>query len=402
MVYDVIVIGGGAAGYFYAINLAAKNRNLKIVILEKQKTVLSKVRVSGGGRCNVTRHCFAPNELVKFYPRGAKELLPLFYGFNPAHTIEWFRERGVELKTEPDGRMFPAANTSRAIIDCFVKEAVKYNIDVMLNTEVNDIEEASGSWKVAAETKVYQAEKIFIGSGNSTKVWGILEKLGHSIVPPVPSLFSFMSGDNFVIGLAGLARDVSINLAGSKLTESGALLFTHQGVSGPAVLKLSSKAARQLAAMNYQFTINVNFLINMNFDDTVSYLKNLKNAEAVRLIRLTKPFDIPQRLWEKLMLWSEINMDTKWKDCPQKKINLLSSALTKLPLHITGKSTNKEEFVTCGGVERKEIEWKRMESKIAKNIFFGGEVIDVDALTGGFNFQAAWTTAFTAADTKNR
>ena len=373
MVYDVIVIGGGAAGCFYAINLAEKNRNLNIAILEKQKTVLSKVRVSGGGRCNVTHHCFEPKELANFYPRGAKELLPLFYEFNPSHTVEWFRERGVELKTEPDGRMFPAANTSQAIIDCFVSEAVEYKIDVILGMSVTDITEAAGVWRIATESQIFEAEKIFIGSGSSQKVWDILQKLGHTIVPPVPSLFSFRTADEFITGLAGLACDVSIGVPGIKLAEAGALLFTHQGVSGPAVLKLSSKGAREFAELNYQFTIRINFVNTMKRDEVGEFLKRMKELEPNRIIRSTKTFDLPQRLWEKLLLRSDITADLKWKDCSQKKLNLLAENLTGLLLQIIEKSTNKEEFVTSGGVARNEIDWKRMESKILKNMFFGGE-----------------------------
>jgi predicted Rossmann fold flavoprotein len=397
--FDILVIGGGAAGYFFAINAASKNPGFKVAILEKQPAPLTKVRISGGGRCNVTNACTNPEQLAQFYPRGGKELLPLFHRFNPRQTMEWFNERGVKLKAEKDGRVFPVTDSSRTIIDCFLQEAANAGITVCFKTEARSILRNRDEWEISAgANENFTAKQLFIGAGGSPGMWGLLEKLGHHIVPAVPSLFSFQSKDPVLQGLSGVpVPDVKLSVAGSKVSAQGPLLITHTGISGPAVLRLSAWAARELAAINYQFICKVNFSSCKSSEEVFAFLEQQKQTDPHKTIASWSAYAVPSRLWERLVNHAGLSSDTKWHAASKQKLRDLGALLFALPLQIDGKSANKEEFVTSGGVDRKEIDWKRMESKVQKDLFFGGEIIDIDAVTGGFNFQAAWTTAFIAA-----
>ncbi|MEO4004280.1 NAD(P)/FAD-dependent oxidoreductase [Flavobacterium sp. CAU 1735] len=395
--YDVIIIGGGAAGFFTAINIAENNSKLKIAILERGKDVLSKVRVSGGGRCNVTHACFIPNELVKFYPRGEKELKGPFHQFCSGDTIEWFERHGVELKIEDDGRMFPVTDSSQTIIDCFQQAVKKLGIDVLTGQSVQSLFRGEDYWKVETTRDTFKASKIVMATGSNPKMWEMMEILGHSIVPPVPSLFTFNIKDPRIKDLMGVSAQATVKVKGSRLQASGPLLITHWGMSGPGILRLSAWGARELFAKNYQFVLQVNWLNDLDFEETAELLRELKIEHAKKLITKKSPFDFPNRLWESLVLASGITEATKWADLSRKQLDNLTEQLVNGQYHVNGKSTFKEEFVTAGGVDLKEINFKTMESKILPDLYFAGEILDIDAITGGFNFQNAWTGGFLVA-----
>lgn len=394
----VIIIGGGAAGFFTAINAKEQNPGLDITILEKGKEVLQKVKISGGGRCNVTHACFEPKELVKFYPRGEKELLGPFHTFMTGDTFEWFDDRGVPLKIESDNRVFPEANTSQAIIDCFQKQIERLDIKVLKNHGVNSIEKDKKQWIVATKNETFIADLLVVTAGSSAKAWGLAKNLGHTIVEPVPSLFTFNIKDKRIIELLGISvPNATVNIVGTKLEASGPLLITHWGMSGPAVLKLSAFGARILAEKNYQYNVEVNWLSRPT-DKIVNVLLNLKKKQPKKQVILKSPFtEIPRRLWERLVVASGISEKHKWADLSNKQIEALANQLTKGMFNANGKSTFKEEFVTAGGIDLKEINFKRFESRIHNNLFFVGEMLNIDAVTGGFNFQNAWTGGFIAA-----
>ncbi len=394
----IIIIGGGAAGFFTAINAKEQNPNLDITILEKGKEVLQKVKISGGGRCNVTHACFEPKELVKFYPRGEKELLGPFHTFMTGDTFEWFDDRGVPLKIEADNRVFPEANTSQAIIDCFEKAVETLGIKVLKNYGVNSIEQKGNQWLVITKTETFVADKLVVAAGSSNKAWELAKNLGHSIIEPVPSLFTFNIKDKRIIDLLGVAvPNATVNIVGTKLETSGPLLITHWGMSGPAVLKLSAFGARVLAEKGYQYNVVVNWLSRPT-DKIVNVLLNLKKKQPKKHVFLKSPFaEIPRRLWERLVLASGISETFKWADLSNGHIEKLANQLTKGLYNANGKSTFKEEFVTAGGIDLKEINFKRFESRKHKNLFFIGEMLNIDAVTGGFNFQNAWTGGFIAA-----
>ena len=394
----VIIIGGGAAGFFTAINAKEQNPGLDITILEKGKEVLQKVKISGGGRCNVTHACFEPKELVKFYPRGEKELLGPFHTFMTGDTFEWFDDRGVPLKIESDNRVFPEANTSQAIIDCFQKQIERLDIKVLKNHGVNSIEKDKEQWIVATKKETFIADLLVVTAGSSAKAWGLAKNLGHTIVEPVPSLFTFNIKDKRIIELLGISvPNATVNIVGTKLEASGPLLITHWGMSGPAVLKLSAFGARILAEKNYQYNVEVNWLSRPT-DKIVNVLLNLKKKQPKKQVILKSPFtEIPRRLWERLVVASGISEKHKWADLSNKQIEALANQLTKGMFNANGKSTFKEEFVTAGGIDLKEINFKRFESRIHNNLFFVGEMLNIDAVTGGFNFQNAWTGGFIAA-----
>lgn len=395
--YDLIIIGGGAAGFFAAINIMEKNPSYKVAILERGKEVLTKVKVSGGGRCNVTHACFIPNELVKFYPRGERELKGPFNTFCSGDTIEWFSNRGVELKIEDDGRMFPTTDSSQTIIDCFLKEAQKYKIDVLTNQSVKSLFPSNDFWKIETTTEVFACKKIVIATGSNTKIWELLQDLGHQIIEPVPSLFTFNIKDNRIKDLMGVSAQVAVKVKEANLKSEGALLITHWGMSGPAILKLSAWGARELNKLNYQFSIQVNWLKDLNFEEVMEELLQLKIENAKKQIDKFCPFDFPKRLWESLLTASEIELQTKWADLSKKQMVNLSNQLTNGVFKVNGKSTFKEEFVTAGGIDLKDVNFKSMESKVLPNLFFAGEILNIDAITGGFNFQNAWTTAYIAS-----
>jgi len=394
----IIIIGGGAAGFFTAINAKEQNPDLDITILEKGNDVLQKVKISGGGRCNVTHACFEPKELVKFYPRGEKELLGPFHTFMTGDTFEWFDDRGVPLKIESDNRVFPEANTSQAIIDCFENAVDKLEINVLKNHGVNSVSKKDNQWIVNTKNETFIADTLVIAAGSSNKIWELVTTLDHSIIEPVPSLFTFNIKDKRIIDLLGISvPNATVNIVGTKLESSGPLLITHWGMSGPAVLKLSAFGARILAEKGYQYNVEVNWLSRPT-DKIVNVLLNLKKKQPKKQVFLKSPFaEIPRRLWERFVAASNISEIFKWADLSNHHIEKLANQLTKGLYNANGKSTFKEEFVTAGGIDLKEINFKRFESRKHNNLFFVGEILNIDAVTGGFNFQNAWTGGFIAA-----
>jgi predicted Rossmann fold flavoprotein len=396
--FDIIIVGGGAAGFFSAINIVEKNPKLKVAILERGSEVLTKVRISGGGRCNLTHACFEPNELVKFYPRGEKELRGPFHQFSSGDTVEWFSNHGVELKIEDDGRMFPVSNSSQTIVDCFLETTQKLGIAVLTGQSVQSIFKKDNLWKIETQKENYITEKLVLATGSNPKIWEMLQTFGHAVITPVPSLFTFNIKDSRIKDLPGVSAQVSIKVKDTKLTSTGPLLITHWGMSGPAILKLSAWGARILSDKNYQFAIFVNWLNDVDAEETEKILKNLKQENAKKAVSKKSPFDFPTRLWESLVLASTISEEVKWADLSKIQLQNLANQLTNSSFKVNGKSTFKEEFVTAGGIDLKEINFKTMESKLHKNLYFAGEIVNIDAVTGGFNFQNAWTSGFILAN----
>lgn len=394
---DVIVVGGGAAGFFAAINIAEQNPDLKVAILERGAAGLAKVKVSGGGRCNVTHAEFIPQELVAHYPRGEKELLGPFHQFMTGDTIAWFEKRGVALKIEEDGRMFPVSNTSQTIIDCFLNEAEKHQVEVLYNHSVKSIKHQEKGFTIETSKGDFSSKKILMATGSNPKVWNILEQLGHSISQPVPSLFTFNIEDDRIKDIPGVVvQHAEIKVLETNLWSEGPLLITHWGMSAPSILKLSAFGAIEFAKRDYKFNIEINF-IGQALEDCLDVLKVLKHELAKKTVFKSTQFDLPKRLWHKLVLASGMDLETRWADLNKTQLETLASQLTQGVFQVNGKSTFKEEFVTAGGVNLKEINFKTLESKQIKNLYFAGEVINVDAVTGGFNFQNAWTGAYIAA-----
>ncbi len=405
--YDIIIVGGGAAGFFAAINIVEKNSKLKVAILERGQEVLAKVRVSGGGRCNVTHACFAPNELVKFYPRGEKELRGPFYEFCSSDTVEWFRKHGVELKIEDDGRIFPVSNSSQTIIDCFLFASKKLGIDILTSQSVQSIFKSEKYWKVETNSENFVCQKLILTTGSNPKIWEMLSSIGHTIIEAVPSLFTFNIKDNRIKDLMGVSALATVKVksttrgaaerSGAKLIASGPLLITHWGMSGPGILRLSAWGARKLFDKKYQFVLQVNWLNDLTFAQALEKLKKLKQEHSKKAVSKKSPFDFPNRLWESLVLASGI-LDEKWADLNKIQLTNLANQLTNGEFQVNGKSTFKDEFVTAGGIDLKEINFKTMESKLHKNLYFAGEIVNIDAITGGFNFQNAWTGGFIVAN----
>jgi len=397
--YDVVIVGGGAAGIFAAINVANNNPNLKVVVLEKTGQLLAKVKISGGGRCNVTHACFEPKELIKFYPRGAKELLGAFHQFQPGDVINWFSERNVELKIEDDGRMFPTTDNSQTIIDCFLGELNRLNIAIELQTKVENITKTGNLFSVTTNQKSLMCKKIILTTGgfNKAENYQFITNLGHTIEPPVPSLFTFNLPKHSILNLQGIVADVEIKIVDTKFSESGPLLITHWGFSGPAVLKLSAWAARYLAEKNYEFEVEINWLPIINEEELVQALQELKTEFSTKKIVNAFNFNLPNKLKSYLIAKAEINENLKWADVSKKQLQRLVDVLLKDNYISKGKTTFKQEFVTCGGIKLNEVNFKTMESKFIPNLYFAGETLNIDALTGGFNFQSAWTTAWIAA-----
>lgn len=397
--YDLIVIGGGAAGFFTAINAAELNPCLKILILERGKEVLSKVKISGGGRCNVTHAEFIPKDLCENYPRGKKELLGPFHSFMTGDTMEWFESRGIPLKIEDDGRVFPVSDSSESIINCFLREAEKLKIDLLKNNVVQGIQKEKNLWKINTNRDDFLAEKIMLATGSNPKVWKILETLGHTIVPAVPSLFTFNIKDDRIKSLPGIATvaEVKINIGDLSLTSAGPLLITHWGLSGPGILKLSAWGARELNKADYNFTIKVNWLPGVSSESIIEELKILKFDNAKQQVAKYTNFRIPKRLWQALVKASGVSTLNTWAELNKGQLQELGMQLTESVFSVKGKNTFKEEFVTAGGVDLKEVNFKTFESKIKENLFLAGEVLNIDAITGGFNFQNAWTGGMLAA-----
>jgi predicted Rossmann fold flavoprotein len=396
----LVVIGGGAAGFFCAVNAARLEPRLEVIIIEKSSKLLSKVKVSGGGRCNVTHACFEIPEMVKKYPRGANFLKKSFHQFFTTDTVQWFEERGVKLKAEADGRMFPVTDSSQTIIECLIREANQYGVQIRMNREVKDIHSEGAGWKlVFPDGEVMLTDYLCIACGGYPRItqfrW-LLEP-GHTVEEPVPSLFTFNLPDHPIRQLMGVSTTARVKITGSKLNEMGPVLITHWGLSGPAVLRLSAWGAREFAAAGYEFGVVVNWLPHLTEQDLRKELFSWRNAEAGRKIQATQPFQLPQRLWQFLCEQSGIKADLRWADLPATIQNKLVINLVACPFEVKGKTTFKEEFVTAGGIRLSEIEANTMESRKLKGVYFAGEIMDVDGITGGFNFQHAWTSGFVAA-----
>ena len=397
--FDVIVVGGGASGFFTAINLAEQNPDLRIAILERSNEVLSKVKISGGGRCNVTHACFIPNVLAKFYPRGEKELKGPFHTFCTGDVMEWFSERGVSLKIEEDGRVFPESDNSQTIIDCFLNEAENFNIKIIKQTIVQQLSKADDFWKIETSKDTYQAKQVVMATGSNVKIWDLLKTVNHSVINPVPSLFTFNIKDDRIKDLMGVSTEmVSLKVKGSTLKANGPLLITHWGMSGPAILKLSAWGARELFDKNYNFQLIVNFTNDLVFDEVLEELIQQKQQHPKKTIIKHAQYGLTNRLWQQLVKASFIPEDLIWADVSKKQLVHLAEQLTQATFHVNGKSTFKDEFVTAGGIDLKEVNFKTMESKLQDNLYFTGEILNIDAITGGFNFQNAWTTGFLAAN----
>ncbi len=398
MHYDVIIVGGGAAGFFTAINLGERYPNLKVAIVERGKEVLAKVRISGGGRCNVTHACFDPKELVQYYPRGAKELLGPFHQFCCGDTIEWFAKYGVELKIEDDGRMFPITDSSQTIIDCFIQAAAQYKIDILQGVSVQSVYQSEKGWKLDTSKEGMTCTQLVFTTGSNPKVWQMMmTDLGHRLVEPVPSLFTFNIKDKRIADLMGVATPATVKVKGTKLEATGPLLITHWGMSGPGILRLSAWGARLLAEKKYQFHLVVNWLPQFEREDLIDHLKDFKLEHAKKTVWKRGVFDFPTRLWERLVLAAGIDETLTWADVSNKHLQALGAELQEGYYQVNGKSTFKDEFVTAGGIDLRDVNFKTMESKYCANLYFAGEILDIDAITGGFNFQNAWTTGFLAA-----
>jgi len=393
---DIIIIGGGAAGFFAAINAKIYNPKLNITILEQAATVLKKVKISGGGRCNVTHHCFDARQLTAYYPRGNKELLGPFHVFGAKDTVEWFESRGIPLYTEPDGCMFPVANDSEVFIQCFLNETQKYGIEVLTSHKVKSIkhhENKALPYEIGTDKNQYISKNLMIATGSTPSMWTLLAQLGYKIVPPVPSLFTFNMPDNPITSLMGVVMPhAEVSIKDSKITTNGPLLITHWGMSGPAILKASAWGAVLLAARNYQFEIYVDWIPHIT-DQEIKDQRETMNKKKVLANHL---FGIPMRLWRHLIESVLTDKEKNWASLSKNEMNAIITQLKKCPFDVSGKTTFKEEFVTAGGVDLTQINFKTFESKLHQGLYMAGEVINIDAVTGGFNFQAAWTGGYIA------
>ena len=402
----VVVVGGGAAGFFAAITCAEKLGVAgSVTLYEATAHPLAKVRVSGGGRCNVTHACFEPRELVKRYPRGGRELLGAFHRWQPRDTIEWFAGHGVETKTEADGRMFPVTDDSATIVDCLLHAAEQAGVTVVTSVGVRKVEQlgregaAPDFWVTLTDGTTTRCERLLLATGGNKSSAGlaIAGALGHTIEPPVPSLFTFHIDDARLIGLSGVSiENVAVSVPGTKLKEGGPLLITHWGLSGPAILKLSAWGARELAARNYEFKLTVNFVPGHTVESLGREFAATRVAHAKKQLVTWNPLGLPQRFWERMLTTAGIAPATQWAGVSAAALGALAVLLTGAEFTVVGKSMNKEEFVTCGGVRLSEVEFKTMESKLCPGLHFAGEVLDIDGVTGGFNFQSAWTTGWLA------
>lgn len=421
--YDVIIVGGGAAGFYGALHIAEGAPHLKIAILEKGRNVLTKVKVSGGGRCNLTNAAIEPALLIEHYPRGAKELLGPFHIHGSRDTASYFEGHGIGLKTEKDGRIFPVTNDSKTVIDFFVNKARDHGIDILCNMPVVDIippqqavKQSDHPWQVVSKHRNFQTRYLMVATGGNSKIWSMLGDIGYRIVRPVPSLFSFNIKDERISGLQGISLDARVKVlrpqlgnpelsAGLKswskargsLTAEGPLLITHWGLSGPAILKLSAWGARELSDCGYRFRIQLNWIPDYHANSVVQVLKKIKSIEASKTVFRTQAFDIPKKLWQKLVKTSEVDPALSWAEMSHQKIERLAAMLCASEFDVNGKNTNKEEFVTAGGVDLKQIDFKTFGSKLHSQLYFAGEVLNIDGITGGFNFQSAWTSSYLAA-----
>lgn len=398
---SVAIIGGGAAGFFAAIACAEGNRGARVIVFEKSRHILSKVRISGGGRCNVTHACFDPVELVKNYPRGSRELLGAFHSWQPSDTVDWFEAKGVALKTEEDGRIFPTSDSSSTIVDCLVDVATRLGIEVRTQSEIHSVSESvSGRFTLSlADGSRLETDRVLIASGGGDRSGGlkIAREFGHTITELAPSLFTFHIEDPRLKGLQGLSvKSVRVACEQARIVQTGAVLVTHWGLSGPAILKLSAWGARTFAQLGYKFEIRINWLGDLTKECVRTCLNDQRIAAGRKSVSSHCPFDLPKRIWERLAKAASIECQSQWAHLSKQQISMLTDELVDGKYRVAEKSMNKEEFVTCGGVELGEIDFRRMESKRIPGLHFAGEVMDIDAVTGGFNFQAAWTTGWLA------
>ena len=399
----IIIIAGGAAVFFAAITAAIAHSRASIILLEAGREFLSKVRISGGGRCNVTHHCFEPSQLVQYYPRGGKALRGAFSRFQPKDTIAWFKSRDVTLKTEADGRMFPITDDSATIANCLLETAKEYRVNLRPNSPVKSLQKLENKfWVELKNGEILKGDRVLIATGSNPMGYRWAKALGHQVQEPVPSLFTFNIKDPRLTDLAGIAvENVRVSLLNpeqKKLEQMGPLLITHWGVSGPAILKLSAWGARLLHDHKYQMPLIINWLPNYNRETLQAILLETKQSQPRKQILTVSPVEIPKRLWQNLVTFIGIDSKMVWADLSKKSLNNLLVELLQGEYLIKGKGVFKEEFVTCGGVNLSEINFKTMESKKCSGLFFAGEVLDIDGVTGGFNFQSAWTTGWLAGN----
>lgn len=392
----ISIIGGGAAGFFAAITAAEADPSAEVTVYEKGNAFLTKVKISGGGRCNVTHACFDPAMLSKNYPRGSRELRGAFHEWQPQDTVEWFEARGVELKAEPDGRMFPVTDSSQTIIDCFMKSARDAGVILKTGIALHELQaDPDGSFSLHfSNGETVRSDKVCITSGSlkASPLTRAIESLGHSIEPLAPSLFAFNIPDQRLDELAGLSvQDARVKLIPKSPVQSGPVLITHRGLSGPAILRLSAWEARRFAEQDYAVEISVNWLGKTSNEDLREAFSNNRAESGKSLVKNKVPAGLPRRLWERLLESAAIAPETQWSQLTKDSENMLVHQLTDCRFQVKGKTTNKDEFVTCGGVRLKEIDFRRMESRIVSGLHFAGECLDIDGITGGFNFQAAWT-----------
>ncbi len=398
---QVAVIGGGAAGFFAAITCAEKlGSRGQVTLYEATPHLLSKVKISGGGRCNVTHACFEPAELIKKYPRGGRELLGAFHRFQPRDTIAWFAEHGVETKTEADGRMFPVSDDSASIVEALKKAATRAGVKILTGQGVRKVRRHESRFElVFNDNTTASCDRLIIATGGNKSSTGltIAQSFGHTIIPPVPSLFTFHIQDPRLAELSGLSvENVSVQALGTKLKTDGPLLITHWGLSGPAILKLSAWGARIFAEANYQFKILVHWLPAFTAEALLKELNRIREMNARKQITTFSPVALPQRLWERFVIAAGISPTTPWAHVSNSNLQNLITQLTRSEFTVDGKSMFKDEFVTCGGVKLSEVNFKTMESRLQPGLYFAGEVLDIDGVTGGFNFQNAWTTGWLA------
>lgn len=398
----VCVIGGGAAGFFAALNIAIKHPAYSVEILEKSHKLLAKVKVSGGGRCNITHACFDRKELVKHYPRGEKELQQVFARFDANDTVHWFADHGLRMHTEADGRMFPVSNNSQEVIDCFMRMAKEHKLKIETGCELLHIKALEKGFELKTSHSIKHCDVLVCAMGGHPKsgFYDVLRRLGHRIIEPLPSLFTFnLPAEPMCKSLQGVSVAMSeVRIAESGIKQQGPLLITHWGLSGPAVLKLSAFGAKELAKRNYQSKILVNWLHPLCLQEVEERLKETKKTKHRALPQNQLPFALPKRLWEFLCLKAGLQSNKPWAEIAGKEINALARTLTADLFEVRGKTTFKEEFVTCGGIDLKEVDLKSMQSKLVPGLFFCGEVLDIDGITGGFNFQSAWSTAWIVSE----
>lgn len=401
----IVVVGGGAAGFFGALTCAQQFPGHRVLILEKTRQLLSKVRISGGGRCNVTHACFDPALLVKNYPRGHQELRGPFSRFQPRDTIQWFEQRGVSLKSEEDGRMFPVTDNSETIINCFLQESQRLGVKICLEHGIQHISkrpDASFQLHLTNDT-VMTCDRLLLATGSAVKMYPLLEQMGHTCIPLVPSLFTFNLPTSPFLDLAGISvTPAQVQLPQLGVNQTGPLLLTHWGISGPAVLKLSAWVARELYATDYQTKVKINWLPVLAEEEVRQVLLGAKQKQAARQISTDVPVALPKQLWKRLVALAGIAEEQRWATLAQKQLQALLSQLRATELQMQGKTTYKQEFVTCGGVALDEVNFKTMESRRCPGLYFAGEILNIDGITGGFNFQNAWTTGWIAGQSMGR